>query len=714
MTQNFFVQDLLGTALAVAAFPLVLVIPGYLIGWALDILHFRSQGRLARLLIGLLLSNALVPILAFLGMRYFGIPAVLAAIGLCAIAVLVILLLDIRRQGRLLVRSLLHFSKPEKIALVIGSAWIVFSVLLLLDLQFGSRLYFATTSYDYTTRIAVINAISRTGVPPINPGYFPGHAEKLTYLYYYWYVAESLVDLIGGNLVNSRHAMIAGVTWTGLCLMAAIALYVRARNRGTGRRGWHLAVIGIGLLAISGVDAIPVLTIALSSRLAAGNMIFNGMIEGWNMPVMSWLNAITWVPNHVAAATQCITALLLVISTLGDGPRQQCASAVLAGLAFASAFGSSMWVMLVFAIAWSVWALALLLSRHSRAQVWAMVVAGLVGAAASAPFIGDLLDSSPSTGGTVVLPIAFYIRPFILADLLLPPRLLPIGNLLLLPVNYAMELGFFFFAGLIWLQRRGPTADTEQHFVHAEAIILGTVTTIMSFVYSNIIVINDLGIRGWLPGQFVLLVWATDLLADWLGDLPARPRLIYAALKQYPRVGRALQALLVIGLLTTALEAFATRMWPMLVDWNIAGYPNGLSPDTNLGSRTFDARLAYEFVNRLPASAVAEVNPNIMLDRPSGLYGTVQIAVSDRTAYGVPKPDLDERMKGISAIFTQDTSWSSIDFACRRYSINVLILDDVDPIWSRLPSLSAERAPLYKNNSYAVFECGSGLVLPPG
>ena len=104
---------------------------------------------------------------------------------------------------------------------------------LLVDIQIGTKLYFANVSYDYTTRIAVINAISRTGVPPINPSYFPGHPEKLTYLYYYWYILPSIIDLIGGRFVNSRQAMTAGTIWGGICLMAIIALYLHLRNRET-------------------------------------------------------------------------------------------------------------------------------------------------------------------------------------------------------------------------------------------------------------------------------------------------------------------------------------------------------------------------------------------------------------------------------------------------------------------------------------------------
>ncbi len=36
--------------------------------------------------------------------------------------------------------------------------------------------------------------------------------KNLTFLYYYWYILPSIIDLIGGNFINSRQAMIAGTT----------------------------------------------------------------------------------------------------------------------------------------------------------------------------------------------------------------------------------------------------------------------------------------------------------------------------------------------------------------------------------------------------------------------------------------------------------------------------------------------------------------------
>ena len=99
-----------------------------------------------------------------------------------------------------------------------------FCIFCLVDIQLGNRLYYTVIGLDYTTRAALIDAITRTGVPPINPSYYPGHPEQLTYLYYFWYILGSLVDQLGGKWVDSRAALIASVCWCGLGLMATIAV----------------------------------------------------------------------------------------------------------------------------------------------------------------------------------------------------------------------------------------------------------------------------------------------------------------------------------------------------------------------------------------------------------------------------------------------------------------------------------------------------------
>ena len=51
-----------------------------------------------------------------------------------------------------------------------------------------------------------------------------------------------------------------------------------------------------------------------------------------------------------------------------------------------------------------------------------MAGAGLLGIGLSIPFISGLLNHSGSSG-TVILPVAFYVRPFSLVQFLVPQKL---------------------------------------------------------------------------------------------------------------------------------------------------------------------------------------------------------------------------------------------------------------------------------------------------
>src|SRR5574341_568033 len=656
--QNFTIHDLLGSALAFLLFPVVAISPGYVAGWLLNLFDFRKRSPLVRYLIGLVLSNAILPIFSFLSLHY--LPSYfLYAVLLTCLAFFIFT--ETKRAIHDWATTDLAISRNmhpyKKIALLFGGAWIVFGLFLLVDLQIGAKLYFPNVAYDYTTRVAIINAIADSGVPPVNPTYYPGHAEQLTFLYYYWYIPVSIVEQLGTPLVNARYALIAGAIWMGFCLMATIALYLRLRNYKISEHPWSMPVIGIQLLLVSGLDFIPVLAIALRARQVLGRMVLDGSIEGWNMPIMSWLNALTWVPNHISAALQCIAALLVVLTVFHGNNSQRLMAAVAAGMAFASALGTSVWVTLVFAAAWIIWSLEVLLSNKHRQLFWFMTLSGLIGAGLSVPFIRELLQPAANTGTS--LPVALYVRPFVISAFLIsiPKELYTILNLIFLPLNYLMELGLFFVLGLYWIQNHKTLDDQTRPFVSAEAILLATVTIILSFTYSTIIQINDLGIRGWLLGQFVLLIWSAQVIQGWLGTRPPTLRSIFGALGNRPRIGKPLQILLIIGVLTTLLEAFSTRVWPMLVDWDVAGFPNGLSPDTNLGSRTYYARLAYEYINEnLPTRTIIQNNPTIVLDRPSGLYGDRQMVISDRTAYGIPKDVYQALENGVALIFNHETA----------------------------------------------------------
>lgn len=695
---NFTLQDIASTSLATVLFSLIYVAPGYVVGWLFDLFDFRKRLPATRFVIAIVLSIAISPIITFLTWHLISVTATFITLG--GFAIVFIIILAKTRQ----ISTPKETKRLQSIALYIAAGWSILSILSLVDIQWGNRLYYSVISFDFTSRAAVINAMTRSGVPPINPSYFPGHPVRLTYLYYFWYIPCSLVAQLGGPWVDGRIAMIASVAWCGLALMATIALYLRLRNPASGAKAWKSALVGNSLLLISGLDFIPVLFLTISTRLTNGYSFLQGDIEQWNEQITAWIGAISWVPHHVAAVIACLAGMMLLLSVRSQPLSKRMQAMFVAGLAFASAFGLSIYVTLVFAIFWGVWMIVLLL-QNERQLGLVMALAGVVAAIAISPFIVGLIDGgSGSTGG---LPIAFDVRSFYPIIPFLPklhPILVSLIFLAILPLNYLTELGFFFVAGLLWIQQHNKGSWKKNPFHMAEVILLSTAVLAGSFTRSTAIGNNDLGWRAWLLGQFVLLIWSVDTLSrfffnDWQSSSPSI---------EIDKTRRQLTVFLMLGLATTIIDVALLRTWPILVDANIAGFPNSLSTDTKLGERTFAARQAYDYINsNLPEQIHVQHNPSELLNRPVGLYLNRPMTIAGQTAYGIPAKELEKRVGITAKIFETESNWNEIDQSCKEFFIDVLVVTDQDPLWKRLLQLERQRSPLYQNQYYAVFECGN-------
>ncbi|MBK8783080.1 MAG: hypothetical protein IPO22_15020 [Anaerolineales bacterium] len=712
MPFNYTFQDIFGSLYAVLLFTLIFVFPGYVIGWWLNLFEFRKRLTGVKLIIGVTLSNAFSPILVFLIYRFTSSSVVIV---LLLVVFFIWAILHFRGRQKIDAKFVysLETAKYQKLAFFSVIAWVIFSILMLMEVQIGERLYFSTNSYDMITRVAMVDAITRTGVPPLNPSYYPGHPVPLNFLYYFWYILGSIVDQVGGPWVSAYQAMIASISWCGIAIASTMATYMRLRNSNSRINSWLNSIHALKFLAVGGLDFIIVMIIMAIVKARLGYLPFEGRVEGWNMPIMSWLNAVMWVPHHVSAALACMTALMIFVYHASSVRSRKLMAAVLIGLAFASAFGLSVWGMFVFAVFWAVWMIVIYFQNQGRELVLWMALGGISGMIFVSPFIAGLFQAGASSYSGGGIPVAFYVRPFIFSAFLtfLPRIAFYAINFLMLPLNYLFEFGFFFIVALLWIgsRFREKIAGQNRYYV-PELILVAVVTILMSFLYSDIISINDLGIRGWLPVQFILIVWAADVVGKDSRYKNALAPKVSGTTRSTTMLSAVINAALVVGLLTTLLEGIALRMWPMMIDASIVGFPNELSADTYLGERTYFGRLAYDYLrDNIPAGVITQSNPFVFLDHSSGVYGTHQMVVASRTSYGIPPAAFNKLVEDVGVIFTDtnDSNWRSIDSLCRQYLIDVLIISDTDPIWNSISLLEEQRIPLYKNGYYAVFSCGN-------
>jgi hypothetical protein len=677
IVSNFTFQDILGILTGFALFPLVIVIPGYVTGWAFNLFEFRPRFLAARLAIALLLSITISPILCYLVASLISMKmAVLFIVGLA----LIFILLIIYDKGSF------HWDNNWNIFVWIGTAWVVLVIFSLAQIQWKNQLLISIVSFDQTTRVSIIDAMTRTGVPPVNPGYYPGKAIPLTFLYYFWYILCSLVDVLGGRFVDARAALNASSVWAGLGLMAAVAFYLRLREVHFGGAGWRSIRNGLALLAVSGLDVMPIAIL----MLAAGQVV--GSVDVWNTSIVSWVGSVLWVPHHVGALIAGVVAIMLAQSARYKRPLGRYTYLFFAGAGFASAFGMSVWVTFVFTVFWIIWIIALFLRREEHFFIFPLIFAGIMALFLSSSFLLGLFKAGSNASGS--FPVVFEIRTLFQLESFVKEMHVFVRSLimlLVLPINYLLELGFFFGVGIYWFKIKDGKTIFSNHFYLAEVLLL-VVVILMGSCLRSTIGSNDLGWRAWLPGQFILLIWGVDVLNSF--GFTSQPAVDS---KELAKIRRMLFTFAAVGVLTSVVDIVLLRMaWPLMTG----------KEDSE---RYYSAHFAYDFLrDHVPAEAITQDNPFHGIDRPSGLYGTHQMVISARSLYGVSADDFNSLASEVSVLFLNDkeVDWHNSDRVCADHMIDIVIFDDTDPAWKNLPALKIQRAPLFENNHYAIFACG--------
>ena len=529
-------------------------------------------------------------------------------------------------------RGLNFANKRGLIGAGIAAAWLLFVVFELVDIGVGSRLYFSVTVFDHALRTAFVDAVLRTGVPPANPLFWPGHAAPMRY-YYFWYVLTAAAARLAG--ATARQAMIASVAWSGFGLAATLQLYCRNFLGNVSQRGsdapqlaipshsshetttrWMARpprlVVALGLLAVTGLDILPVLVKALLRMPTDGDM------EWWSAAqVSSWMDSLLWVPHHIAGLVCCLLGFLLVWMSKGLGGRRRALCGLIAGLSFASAFGLSTWIALAFAMvmfAWMLW--ALVWERGSRARVPVLLLAAAVASVALLPYLAELHGEASGTATVLANGLTspdgkasiandgahllrFGVRHMIPAESVQGigwvARLAQthpavedaaVGLVLLLP-GYFVELGFYGLVLLaaLWAMRRRRLDEAAR-----TALVLAVAgLAVSTFLRSTIVENNDFAMRSILIAQFFLLLLA---VVWWEGGFASTNRFLRGAML----------AMAWIGLAGTVYQAVTLRVY-LPVEERL-----GRAEVDGLAERAMAVRLGFDAMHRRVAkNAVVQV-----------------------------------------------------------------------------------------------------------
>ncbi len=606
---HFALRDGAESALAVLLFLPLFAVPGFLAGYGMDLAEFRRRTLMHRAAWSIALSFGIVPFLLVAvsslgGLRAAaGVYYLLAGLGLW-------ILLRAHRSGALRRPA----DRASRWAVGACLFWCAAAILQLIDLQWGRQLFVSVTVRDHCYRVAFIESVLRSGVPPTNPLYDTGQ-PALMRNYYYWYVVCAAVCKATGLL--ARNVLVASCAWAGLGMFAAAALFCRHFLPRTANPR-RTALTSIFLFGVTGLDILMVIYLHLSTSYHR----WDADMEWWDPDhYPSWLDSFLYVPHHVAGLVCCLLALLVLwTGRLETAPVRRWAGVAVAALAFSGAFGLSIYVAFALAITVLIWAVTLLFARQLRLVV-DITVAGAASVVLLLPFLFQLRGETASSGSKKSFPLTLQLRqlyglrewsealtaahPWLAHHVKLLRTLL--WFVLAVP-DSTLELGLFGLCGVLafLLWRRGALRGHDG----MRTLLILTGGSLFSTVAlrSSITTINDYGFRTAMLPLFLLLVLTAFLLSE---GLLARFTAARSGAPLFPLPLRAAAAAaLFLGAVGTVYQAVGIRVFlPLYEHGRLRDHrTNGAFP--RMSRRVYEAREAYAELARLaPEDAVAQYNP---------------------------------------------------------------------------------------------------------
>jgi hypothetical protein len=390
-------------------------------------------------------------------------------------------------------------------------------------------------------KISAIDAMTRQGLPPVNPvfGAF-GEAGRLAY-YYLWHF--SAAELALPLSVSGWEAAI-GLAWftafASLTLTMGLAVWLSKKPS---------AAFVVVLVAAAASLRVTLSWIFGSYELTPFMQHPSGLA--------GWLFQAAWVPQHLMAAACVVVAILLLIQT---AQRQSLAVLVTLALIVAAGFESSTYVGgVTFIIIAVVCAPVLLMSVVPKQRLRfaaGLAMAAVLAVALAAPLIRDQFANVAARGADHPV----MVSPFAVLGETVPAAVrrvfdLPAFWLLLLPIEFPAIFPAGVLAIVVMLRRATPGADKTAMAILAVAALASLCASwlLVSTVGDN----SDLSLRAVLPAVLVLmasvaagLMMASSLrtaivvlvLGGLVLSLPDTARMLASNIEGTPRQGEALFA----------------------------------------------------------------------------------------------------------------------------------------------------------------------------
>jgi hypothetical protein len=446
---------------------------------------------LARHVLPKVLAIGAAPVIGWAAFSAVTLP-IQTAIGFSTPAVVVIAVLCLVTAGFFVTRPTAADNAPEPTAPLWSYA--VAAVLALVPaaaivpkISTGG-VHLADSIFDHS-KIAIIDAMTRQGLPPVNPifGDF-GTAGRLAYYYLWHFGAAELALPLSLSGWEADIALTWFTAFASLVLMMSVAVWLSKRS----------GAAPLVLVFAASASLRPVLALLMGGDALEPFVDSSGFA--------GWLFQSSWVPQHLMSASCVITAMLLLVHY---ARQQSLARLVTLVVVVVAGFESSTFVGgVTFAIA-ALAAAPILFAevgpgRRTHFAIGLALAAVLSGCLA-APFIHAQLGTVTARGGGA--PIIFdHFKVLGEAFPVTLRRVLdwPAYWLVLLPIEFPATYIAGTIALLVALRcaRSGPEKTTIALLMALAGVGLVVSSLLASTLGDN----NDLSLRAVLPAALILIV----------------------------------------------------------------------------------------------------------------------------------------------------------------------------------------------------------------
>ena len=684
--------------------------------WFTNLHDFRQRSIVDRLFWSVPLSVAVSTIASVLIGKAFSLVVVVAFFLMSTVLFLGMVIAEhfrLRRSGK---KWLTGWSPLGGKAMTLGVLWVALAVLSLIDLQSDHQLFMSLTIFDHGPRVNWTESILRTGIPPANPFYFYGQPANMRY-YYFWNVICAAVARMSHLPV--RAVYVASCIWGGFILVSIIGLYLKY-FLAVGDRLRRQFLTAVSLLAVSGYGSIVILWKAIYRH---------GGLPGapWTTdPLNSWYDSLVFVPHHLSSMVCCMLAFLLAWIEGESVTQKRAACVVFIAVALASSFGLSIYVSFGFFLLVVFWALWQVAVEHVLRPALLLACGGAGAVVLLLPYLSELRQGASGIHGGSMF--GFAVRETFSADGVLaseliqplahshPTMALNLGRLILLLPGIAVELGVFLIALLVYLlpgwRGRRPLTRPQRSLV----FIAVTIFLISSFIRSNVLDINDFGVRSALFLQFVILLMASEIVTAWrvpncaVGPASAAGGLQYKGPTWIRSIARLA---IVLGVMTTIHQAIILRFTIPIANAVTHMRPVNDPVAANLAHNAYISAIGYaQLDGAIPRDAIVQYNPY----SPNVFWSQVDsVGIDHQTAISFDKPWCGAELGGdpsgcrvMAAAIDSLYKGATADQAratCRSYKIGYLVSRIYDQTWGDKRSWVWTLKPVVSDQEFRTLDC---------